>query len=47
MCFFRDLEKRLQLLQKQLLEDTHECQEEWDRTHLANQFLFNAGLQNE
>jgi hypothetical protein len=43
MYFSRDLEKRLQLLQKQLLDKTHECQEGRNQTHLSNQFLFRSG----
>jgi hypothetical protein len=47
MCFSRDLETHLQLLQKQLSDNTYESQEERDRTHLSNQFLFQTGLQNQ
>jgi hypothetical protein len=47
MRFPRHLEKRFQLFQKQLLDKNRECQEESDRTHLSNEFVFQVGLQNQ
>jgi hypothetical protein len=47
MQFFRNLERRVGVLQKQLLEKTGECQAVRDRLHDANQLLFKAGVLNQ
>jgi predicted nucleic acid-binding Zn-ribbon protein len=40
------LEKRINSLERQILDKNMEIQEERDRCHAANQLLFKAGLVN-